>query len=99
MATKKTSVMTANSRKVFDYLKGNGVGVKFTYKEVADALGFEATAAVAVVGSVTGLVNKGYAVREKESRTVDGKEKEVSVFYLTQEGADFDPDAVTADAE
>ena len=30
-------VMTANSRKVFDYLKGNGVGVKFTHKEVADA--------------------------------------------------------------
>lgn len=97
MATKKTGVMTANSRKVFDYLKGNGVGVKFTHKEVADALGFETTAAV--VGSVTGLVNKGYAVREKESRTVDGKEKEVSVFYLTQEGADFDPDAITADAE
>lgn len=97
MATKKTGVMTANSRKVFDYLKGNGVGVKFTHKEVADALGFETTSAV--VGSVTGLVNKGYAVRENESRTVDGKEKEVSVFYLTQEGADFDPDAVTADAE
>lgn len=97
MATKKTGVMTANSRKVLDYLKGNGVGVKFTHKEVADALGFETTAAV--VGSVTGLVNKGCAVREKENRIVDGKEKEVSVFFLTQEGADFDPDAVTADAE
>ncbi len=97
MATKKTGTMTANSRKVFDYLKGNGVGVKFTHKEVADALGFETTAAV--VGSVTGLVNKELAVREKETRTVDGKEKEVSVFYLTQKGMEYDPDAAAADAE
>ena len=97
MATKKTGTMTANSRKVLDYLKGNGVGVKFTHKEVADALGFETTAAV--VGSVTGLVNKELAVREKETRTVDGKEKEVSVFYLTQKGMEYDPDAAAADAE
>ena len=96
MAKKTTGTMTANSRKVFDYLKGNGVGVKFTHKEVADALGFENTAAV--VGSVTGLVNKELAVREKETRTVDGKDKEVSVFWLTEKGAQYDPDAVAAAA-
>lgn len=90
MAAKKG--MTPNSRKVLDFLKGNGVGVKFTTKDVQTALGFEK--AGTVTGSVTGLVNKGYAVREKEMREVDGKQKEVSVFYLTQEGADWDPDTV-----
>lgn len=91
MATKKG--MTPNSRKVLDFLKGNGVGVKFTTKDVQTALDFEK--AGTVTGSVTGLVNKGYAVREKELREVDGKQKEVSVFYLTQEGMDFDPDTIS----
>lgn len=93
----KKGTMTPNSRKVFDFLKGNGVGVKFTTKDVQNALGFEK--AGSVTGSVTGLVNKGYAVREKEMREVDGKQKEVSVFYLTEAGAAFDPDAVVEDAE
>ncbi len=87
---KKVS-MTPNSRKVFDFLKGNGVGVKFTTKDVQEALNLEK--AGSVTGSVTGLVKKGFAVREKELREVDGKQKEVSVFYLTEEGAAFDPDA------
>lgn len=91
MATKKG--MTPNSRKVLDFLKGNGVGVKFTTRDVQVALDFEK--AGTVTGSVTGLVNKGYAVREKELREVDGKQKEVSVFYLTQEGMDFDPDSLS----
>lgn len=90
MAAKKG--MTPNSRKVLDFLKGNGVGVKFTTKDVQTALNFEK--AGTVTGSVTGLVNKGYAVREKEIREVDGKQKEVSVFYLTQEGMDFDPNSI-----
>lgn len=93
----KKGTMTPNSRKVFDFLKENGVGVRFTTKEVQTALGFEK--AGSVTGSVTGLCNKGYAVREKEMRTdTEGKSKEVSVFYLTEAGAAFDPDAVT-DAE
>lgn len=83
--------MTENSRKVFDYLKAAGAGVKFTTKQVQEALGFEK--AGSVTGSVTGLVKKGFAVREKEMREVDGKQKEVSVFYLTEAGAAFDPDA------
>ena len=83
----KKASMTPNSRKVFDFLKGNGVGVKFTTSEVQKALDLEKA------GSVTGLVKKGFAVREKEMREVDGKQKEVSVFYLTEAGAAFDPDA------
>lgn len=89
----KKGTMTPNSRKVFEFLKENGVGVKFTTKDVQTALGFEK--AGSVTGSVTGLVKKGYAVREKEMRTdAEGKTKEVSVFYLTEAGAQFDPDAV-----
>lgn len=93
----KKGTMTPNSRKVFDFLKGNGAGVKFTTKDVQTALGFEK--AGSVTGSITGLVNKGYAERAKETREVDGKQKEVSVFWLTEAGAAFDPDAVVEDAE
>lgn len=92
----KKTTMTPNSRKVFDFLKGNGVGVKFTTKEVQKALNLEK--AGSVTGSVTGLVKKGFAVREKEERTnAEGKTETVSVFYLTEAGAAFDPDAVTED--
>lgn len=85
-------IMTENSRKVFDFLKGNGAGVKFTTLQVKEALDFEKTGSV--VGSITGLVNKGFAERTKEVHTIDGKEKEISVFWLTDAGAAFDPDSV-----
>lgn len=92
----KKTTMTANSRKVFDFLKGNGAGVKFTVKDVQSALGFEN--ASSVVGSVSGLARKGYAVWDKEVRSDDeGKETSVSVFYLTPEGAEYGPDAVSED--
>jgi len=61
-------------------------------------LGFEK--AGSVTGSITGLVKKGYAVREKRTVTDDeGKSKEISVFWLTEAGMNFDPDAVVEDAE
>lgn len=89
--------MTENSRKVFDYLKSAGAGVKFTTKQVQEALGFEK--AGSVTGSVTGLVKKGYAERFKETVEVEeGKTKEISYFCLTEAGAAFDPDA-EVDAE
>lgn len=94
---KKTS-MTPNSRKVFDYLKAQGVGAELTTKKVMADLGFEK--AGSVTGSITGLVKKGYAVREKRTVTDDeGKSKEISVFWLTEAGMNFDPDAVVEDAE
>lgn len=83
--------MTENSRRVFEYLKAAGAGVKFTTKQVQEDLGLEKSGSV--TGSVTGLVRKELAVREKAIVEVDGKEKEVSVFYLTEKGAAFDPDA------
>ena len=89
--------MTENSRKVFDYLKSAGAGVKFTTKQVQEAVGFEK--AGSVTGSVTGLVRKGYAERFKETVEVEeGKTKEISYFCLTEAGAAFDPDA-EVDAE
>ena len=89
--------MTENSRKVFDYLKSAGAGVKFTTKQVQEALGFEK--AGSLTGWVTGLVRKGYAERFKETVEVEeGKTKEISYFCLTEAGAAFDPDA-EVDAE
>ena len=91
------TTMTEGSRKVFEYLKSAGAGVKFTTKQVQEALGFEK--AGSVTGSVTGLVRKGYAERFKETVEVEeGKTKEISYFCLTEAGAAFDPDA-EVDAE
>lgn len=88
--------MTEGSRKVFEYLKAAGAGVKFTTKEVQTALGFEK--AGSVTGSVTGLVKKGYAERFTETVTDEnGKKTEVKYFALTEAGANFDPDAEVED--
>lgn len=88
--------MTEGSRKVFEYLKAAGAGVKFTTKEVQTALGFEK--AGSVTGSVTGLVKKGYAERFTETVTDEnGKSTEVKYFALTEAGANFDPDADVED--
>ena len=88
---KKTS-MTPNSRRVFDFLKDNGVGVKFTTKDVQTALDLEKSGSV--TGSINGLYKKGLVDKTKEARTdAEGKTKEVSVFWLTDAGAAYDPDA------
>lgn len=86
--------MTENSRKVLDFLKSAGAGVKFTTKDVQEALGFEK--AGSVTGSVTGLCKKGYAERFTETVEVEGKQKEVKYFALTADGMNFDPDAPEA---
>lgn len=92
MATKKRS---ENSIAVFKFLKEAGVGVGFTTKQVQEALGFEKSGAV--TGSVTGLCNKNFCQRYTETVTdAEGKEKEVKMFALTQEGADYDLDAELA---
>lgn len=91
---KKT--MTEGSRKVLNYLQSAGVGVEFTTKQVQEALGFEK--AGSVTGSITGMVKKGLAERTKKVvETEDGKKKEVSVFWITDAGMNYDPDAVTED--
>ncbi len=84
--------MTENSKKVFNFLKDAGPGVKFTTKQVQTALNFEK--AGSVTGSVTGLVKKGYAERFTE---VGEDGKEIKYFALTEAGMAFDPDAVDED--
>lgn len=92
MAQKKRSEA---SIAVFRFLKEAGVGVGFTTKQVQEALGFEKPGSV--TGTVTGLVNKEFATRYKETVTdAEGKSKEVSMFALTQKGADYDLDAELA---
>lgn len=95
----KKGTMTEGSRKVFDYLKAetikDGIGRKFTTKEVQTALNFEN--AGSVTGSVTGLCKKKPALAERFTETVeveDGKTKEIKYFALTEAGVNFDPDAI-----
>ena len=88
-------IIGSHARKVFEYLKAAGAGVKFTTKQVQEALGFKEPGTV--TGSVTGLVRKGYAERftETEEYTTEKGEvkvREVKYFALTDEGANFDPD-------
>jgi hypothetical protein len=88
--------MSEGARKVLNYLKEAGANVSFSVKEVQTALGFEHPGSV--TGSVTGLVRKGYAVWTKEEVTdEEGKTKEISKFYLTEDGLNFDPDAPVED--
>lgn len=91
----KAKKMGESSRKVLDYLKAAGVGVRFTTKKVQTDLGFEK--AGSVTGSVTSLVNKGFAERFKEEVEENGTTKTVNMFALTEAGANFDPDAEVAE--
>lgn len=84
--------MTENSRRVFNFLKEAGPGVKFTTKQVQSALNLEK--AGSVTGSITGLCKKGLCVRFSEP---DEEGKEVKYFALTEEGMAFDPDNVPED--
>lgn len=86
--------MTDNSRKVFDFLKEND-GKEFTAQDIAAALG---VSVAAVTGSVNGLVRKGRAIRREETKTTaEGKATIVKYISLTDEGKNFDPDAVVED--
>lgn len=84
--------MGEGTRKILAVLQNAGVGVGFNTHQMMDECGFEKTGSV--TGSVTSLVNRGLAVRYKETVTDEkGKEKQVSYFALTEAGAAFDPDA------
>lgn len=88
--------MSENSRKVLDFLKEAGVGVKFTSKQIKEALGIEKIQSVS--GSIVSFCKKGFV--EKSVETVadaEGKEKEVKFYSLTDTGMNFNPDAVTED--
>lgn len=84
--------MTEGSRKVFNFLKEN-YGEKLTNADIATSLGLTGPT---VVGSVNGLVKKGYATREEvtiPATEEGGKDMKVKYISLTEEGMSFDPDA------
>lgn len=89
MATEKKYVPSENARKVIDYLKGMGVGVKLTTAKVQAALGFDKPGCV--TGSINGFVKKGYVERTKE--VLEEGQEAKSVFWLTEAGAAWNPDA------
>lgn len=89
--------MTEGSRKVFNFLKEN-YGEKLTNSDIATALGVSGPT---VVGSVTGLVKKGFAVRTETvipATEEGGKDVTVKHISLTEAGMAFDPDAVVEKA-
>lgn len=90
--------MTEGSRKVLEALQKAGAGVPFTTHEMMEICGFEK--AGSVTGSVTGLVNKGYAERfSVTEKDENGKEKVVKKFALTEAGMSFDPSASEENAD
>ncbi len=84
--------MKESSRNVFNYLKAN-YGTPLTNNDIATALGVSGST---VVGSVQGLVRKGYAVRTDDEVTgQDGKVVKIKHISLTETGLEFNPDAET----
>lgn len=84
--------MTERSRKIFQFLKENH-GEKLTNADIATSLGLTGPT---VVGSINGLVKKGYAVREEvviPAQEEGGKDVKVKYISLTDAGMGFDPDA------
>ena len=85
--------MKESSRNVFNYLKAN-YGTPLTNNDIATALGVSGST---VVGSVQGLVRKGYAVRTEDVIEVEGKKTTVKYIALTDEGMSFDPEKAEAE--
>lgn len=77
--------LTAMSKEVFDYVKGNGG--KVSIDELANATGRNSRS---VGANVTDLKKKGLAERVKEKGADD---KEVTYVQLTDEGMAFVPAA------
>lgn len=91
------AALKENSRKVFDYVKGND-GEKMTAADIAAATGFE-------VRSVNGIVTSAFqrkGLMERipaEIELEDGTHKAVKFIQLTDAGRAFDPDATEEKAE
>lgn len=83
--------MTANARRILDHMKQN-YGSEATKQEIAAELGLSVSA---VVGTTNSLLKKGFAV-ERQEETLDekGKAKVLKYVSLTEEGLNYDPDAV-----
>lgn len=84
--------MSENSAKVLTYLKGLE-GADVTANDVAETLGLTSKQ---VNGIFTGgIQRKGLGIREEaEIQLEDGTHKKVKFLKLTEEGMNFDPNAV-----
>lgn len=80
----KTKGNSENTIKMVNYLKGMGVGVKLSGKDIAEALGFEKVATV--TASMLSLFKKEVVGKEK---TENG-----TVYFLTAKGAEYDPTVI-----
>ena len=91
------AALKENSRKVFDYVKGND-GEKMTAADIAAATGLE-------VRSVNGIVTSAFqrkGLMERipaEIELEDGTHKAVKFIQLTDAGRAFDPDDPDATEE
>lgn len=80
---------TANSIKVLNYLKAHN-GEDLTAADVAAEVGVSIPT---VNGTFTGLVRKGYGVREEAVIELeDGKTKTVKFLRLTDAGMAYEPE-------
>lgn len=87
--------MTPNARRILNYLKEN-FGSEMTKQDIAASLGVSVSA---VTGTTNSLIKKGYATeRHEDGLDEKGKPKVIKYVTLTEEGNDFDPDAVVEKA-
>lgn len=88
-------MISPNSEKTLNFLKKH-YGEEFTKQELADTLGISLPA---VVGSINGLIKKGYAkttrtveeVVQEATETRKAKVKNILYHTLTEEGLAYDP--------
>lgn len=87
-------MITANSELVLNFLKKN-YGQEFTKQDIAETLGISIAA---VVGSINGLVRKGYVTERLEEVEVEpatetrkAKMKTIRHETLTEAGLAYDP--------
>lgn len=87
--------MTDNAKLVLAELK-RVYPTEMTKQEIAANLTEQGLKMSHVSSTITNLVKKERAVSRPETVTVDGKEKDVVYFVLTDLGISYDPDAEEA---
>lgn len=87
--------MTDNAKLVLAELK-RVYPTEMTKQEITANLTEQGLKMSHVSSTITNLVKKGRAVSRPETVVVDGKEKDVVYFVLTDLGISYDPDAEEA---
>lgn len=83
--------ITENQAKIIDYLKGTE-GANVTANDIADAIGLTPRQ---VTGTLTSMGKRGWIERvPAEIELDDGTHKATKFVVLTEDGKNFDPEAV-----